>query len=75
MITIPAVRVAVAVHAGPYRELDLTYGAVGRYVLDRGLGAEGPIREHYLVAPDEAQDETALRTEVCWPITGLEPKE
>jgi effector-binding domain-containing protein len=60
------------VHAGPYRELDRTYGTLGRYVLDRGIGASGPIRERYLVSFDETQDEAGLRTEVCWPITDVE---
>jgi DNA-binding transcriptional MerR regulator len=54
-----AVAVAVMVHDGPFADLDQTYGALGTVVADRGVGAPGPIREHY-VADD--------RTEVCWPI-------
>jgi effector-binding domain-containing protein len=48
------------VHDGPFSELDQTYGALGTVVAERGIGADGPIREHY-PSPD--------RTEVCWPIT------
>jgi DNA-binding transcriptional MerR regulator len=54
------VRFAVAVHAGSFSDLDRTYAALGAYVCERGIGAAGPIREHYL---------TADTTEVCWPIT------
>jgi hypothetical protein len=37
-------------------------------VLDRGIGAAGPIRELYLVSPGETSDENAFSTEICWPI-------
>jgi len=72
LTTVPAARLAVALHAGSYAELDLTYGVLGRHVLDRGIGAEGPIREYYLVSTGDTDDEDAIRTEVCWPITGPE---
>jgi DNA-binding transcriptional MerR regulator len=68
LTTVPAARVAVAMHAGSFADLDLTYGILGRHVLDLGIGVEGPIREYYLVSPGETGDENALRTEVCWPI-------
>jgi effector-binding domain-containing protein len=68
--TIPGAWVAVALHSGPFSELDLTYGALGRHVLDRGIGADGPIRELYLVSPGDTDDENAFSTEVCWPIIG-----
>ena len=59
-VEMPATTVAVLVHDGPFTELDQTYGALGTIVAERGIGAPGPIREHYL---------TAASTEVCWPIT------
>jgi DNA-binding transcriptional MerR regulator len=68
LTTIPATRMAVALHTGGYGDLDLTYGALGRHVLDHGIGAEGPIREYYLVSYGETDDDSGLRTEVCWPI-------
>ena len=68
LTVVPAARMAVAVHAGGYGDLDLTYGVLGRQVLDRGIGVEGSTREYYLVAPDGANEEHDLRTEVCWPI-------
>jgi DNA-binding transcriptional MerR regulator len=50
---------AVMLHTGPFADLDQTYGALGTIVAERGIGAPGPIREHYL------DDE---RAEVCWPV-------
>nr|WP_269330244.1 MerR family transcriptional regulator [Kineosporia babensis] len=60
---------AIAVHHGPYADIDRTYGALGEHVHDLGIAAEGPIRENYLISPADTQDPSALRTEVCWPIT------
>ena len=57
---VPAASLAVMVHEGPFAELDRTYGALGTVVATRGIGAGGPIREHYLA------DDLA---EVCWPVT------
>jgi DNA-binding transcriptional MerR regulator len=56
---LPGARVAVAVHRGAFEDLDETYGALGTFVVERSIGADGPIREHYL-------DDTT--TEVCWPV-------
>ncbi|MFC3993340.1 MerR family transcriptional regulator [Actinoplanes siamensis] len=67
---LPAQRLAVAVHAGPCGDLDRTYGALGRQVLGRGIGAPGPVRELYLVTSADTDDPDQLRTEVCWPVTG-----
>ncbi|MEU8820454.1 MerR family transcriptional regulator [Actinoplanes sp. NPDC048796] len=66
---LPAQRLAVAVHAGPCRDLDRTYAALGRQVLERGIGAAGPVRELYLVTSADTDDPSQLRTEVCWPVT------
>jgi DNA-binding transcriptional MerR regulator/effector-binding domain-containing protein len=65
---IPAAELAIAVHEGPFSELDRTYGALGTYVAERELGVEGPIREHYLVTYSDTEDESRHRTEVCWPV-------
>ncbi|MFI7599407.1 MerR family transcriptional regulator [Actinoplanes sp. NPDC049681] len=67
---LPAQRLAVAVHAGPCRDLDRTYGALGRQVLERDIGAAGPVRELYLVTSADTDDPSQLRTEVCWPVIG-----
>jgi DNA-binding transcriptional MerR regulator len=65
---LPAAELAIAVHEGPFSELDRTYGALGTYVAERELGVEGPIREHYLVTYSDTEDESKHRTEVCWPV-------
>ena len=59
VLDLAATTVAVLVHTGPFSELDQAYGALGTAVAERGIGAPGPIREHYL---DDAT------TEVCWPV-------
>src|SRR5436190_16560351 len=66
---VPATDVAVALHRGPFSDLDQTYGALGTWVAERSVGAEGPIRERYLPRgdPDNLLDHD---TEVCWPLTG-----
>jgi DNA-binding transcriptional MerR regulator/effector-binding domain-containing protein len=70
LITVPGGTHAVALHAGGFDELDITYGRLGHYVLDREIGADGPIREIYLVTPVDTADPAHLRTEVCWPVRG-----
>jgi DNA-binding transcriptional MerR regulator len=65
---------AVAVHEGPLRDADRTYGPLGTHVAERSIGVEGPIREHYLVTDDDTADETQLRTEICWPVFRIEPR-
>jgi DNA-binding transcriptional MerR regulator/effector-binding domain-containing protein len=62
-VDIPAADLAVTVHRGPFADVDRAYGALGTFVAEHMLGADGPIREHYLEGdPDPA-------TEVCWPIS------
>ena len=67
-LRIPAITAAVALHDGPFGDLDRTYGALGTWVLDRAAGADGPIREYYLPTGDP-DDLLAHTTEVCWPVT------
>jgi effector-binding domain-containing protein len=58
---IPGGDLAVMVPAGPFDDIDRTYGALGTVVAERGIAAPGPIREHYLADG---------RAEVCWPVVG-----
>jgi DNA-binding transcriptional MerR regulator len=67
-LEIPPADVAVLVHCGAFSDLDQAYGALGTFVAERVLAADGPIREHYLVTEDDTDDPAAYRTEVCWPI-------
>ena len=66
-LRVPPITAAVAVHDGPFGDLDRTYGALGTWVLERAAGADGPIREYYLPTGDP-DDLLAHTTEVCWPI-------
>ena len=67
---LPGGPAAVAVHRGPFGELDRTYTALGSFVAERGLSSptRTAIRENYLVSPHETDDEHGLVTEVCWPV-------
>jgi effector-binding domain-containing protein len=69
LVEIPGADLAVLLHQGPFADLDRTYASLGTIVAERGIGAPGPIREHYLVSAAETSDEREHRTEVCWPIT------
>lgn len=64
---------AAAIHRGSYVDLDRTYGALGAFVNELGLGADGPIREHYLQGPQDVTDRAELRTELLWPLSGVLP--
>lgn len=61
-------RFAVALHAGPHRDVDRTYAALGTYAGARGRDGTGPVRERYLDDPLDTPDATQWRTEVCWPL-------
>jgi hypothetical protein len=37
------------------------------------IGADGPIRENYLVTEFDTDDESRHVTEVCWPVSGIMP--
>lgn len=65
---VPAAELAVLLHEGSVRDLDQTFASLGKFVLERAIGVEGPIREYYLVTPFETDDEQRHRTEVAWPI-------
>jgi DNA-binding transcriptional MerR regulator/effector-binding domain-containing protein len=68
MREIPAAELAVAVHRGPFSELDQTYAEVGKYITAREIGVDGPIREYYVVSYFDTPDESRHVTEVCWPV-------
>jgi DNA-binding transcriptional MerR regulator len=67
MTTICAGLFAVAIHDGPDARIDETYAALGTYVAERGIGADGPVRERYLAGV--LGDPTPLITEILWPVT------
>lgn len=65
---LPGGRFAVAVHAGPHRDVDRTYAALGTYAGAQGRDGTGPVRERYLTDPLQNPDTAQWRTEVCWPL-------
>jgi DNA-binding transcriptional MerR regulator len=65
---IPESDLAITVHQGPFADIDRAYAALGTYVTERVLGADGPLREHYLVTPFDTADPNEFRTEVAWPV-------
>jgi DNA-binding transcriptional MerR regulator len=68
-VVVPEVELALTVHLGPHTsELDLAYGSLATYVTEHALGVEGPIREYYVIGPNETHDESRWRTEIGWPI-------
>jgi DNA-binding transcriptional MerR regulator len=67
-LEVPAVELATVVHSGPHAGVDRAYGALAAYVTEHALGVEGPIREYYLVGPQDSDDEETWRTQIGWPI-------
>jgi DNA-binding transcriptional MerR regulator len=67
-VVVPAAELAVIVHPGSPADLDRSYGALAAYVSSHALQVDGPIREYYTVGRQDTADESAWRTEVCWPV-------
>ncbi len=65
---LPQQRFAVAVHAGPFTDCDLTYGWLGSHVAEHDRALPDPIVERYLIGPDHTDDPNQFQTEICWPI-------
>jgi DNA-binding transcriptional MerR regulator len=67
MTEIPGGFFAVALHDGPDARIDETYAALGTYVAERGISADGPVRERYLAGV--LDDPAPQITEIAWPVT------
>jgi len=67
---VPARELAVAVHAGPHHDVDVTYGELGTWLVENALAVDGPVQETYLVGPREITDADAWRTEIARPVLG-----
>jgi DNA-binding transcriptional MerR regulator len=72
-VVVPAAELAVTVHPGSLADVDRAYGTLAAYVASHELRLDGPIREYYLVGRQDTADETAWRTEICWPIFSTGP--
>ncbi|MFI9644292.1 MerR family transcriptional regulator [Micromonospora sp. NPDC051925] len=73
IVELPAADLAVAVHAGPHDDIDVTYGRLGAWVVAHALGIDGPIQETYRVGPRDTADSDSWRTEIGWPTFRLAP--
>lgn len=67
-LVVPAVELATVVHAGSYRDFDLAYGALATHVARHAIAVDGPIREYFLVGPQDTRNEASWRTEIGWPV-------
>ncbi|MEU6392352.1 MerR family transcriptional regulator [Streptomyces sp. NPDC046939] len=65
--TVPGGPVAETVHVGPYAHLPLAYHALFAAVHERGLRPLAPVREAYLVGPEQAPREE-LTTRLIVPV-------
>ena len=72
-VTLAAVELAVATHAGGHGDIDVTYGELGAWVVGNALAVAGPVRETYLVGPRDTADPAAWRTEIGWPVFRVAP--
>ncbi|WP_380165571.1 MerR family transcriptional regulator [Jannaschia sp. R86511] len=70
-VTLPAVELAVTTHRGEHDDIDVSYGRLGAWVVANALAVAGPVRETYLVGPDDTAEKSAWRTEIGWPVFRL----
>ncbi|MGW5517604.1 MerR family transcriptional regulator [Nocardia africana] len=68
---LPETTLAITVHSGSHAGIDITYGRLGRWVVEHGLAIAGPVHETYLVGPRDTTDSTRWRTQIGWPIRPL----
>ncbi|MBO0679041.1 MerR family transcriptional regulator [Mycolicibacterium sp. S2-37] len=73
VIELPQADIAVAVHAGPHDDIDVTYGRLGSWVVSHALAVDGPIHETYRVGPRDTVDPARWRTEIGWPVFPVAP--
>ncbi|WP_394615289.1 MerR family transcriptional regulator [Lentzea sp. JNUCC 0626] len=67
-VVLPAVELAVTTHVGEHDSVEVTYGALGTWVVENAMSVAGPVREVYLAGPRDSSDPAAWRTEIGWPV-------
>jgi DNA-binding transcriptional MerR regulator len=72
---LPASEVAVVTHTGSYDDLGDIYRNLGTWVATQGEASDLPVRELYLVGPDDTDDPGEMQTEICWPLRSNSPTE
>jgi DNA-binding transcriptional MerR regulator len=63
---LPAGRLAVVLHAGPYDGVVAAHGLLGEWAATQGVEPDGSLQEIYLVGPHHTPTTAAWRTEVGW---------
>lgn len=66
-VTLQPVELATTVHRDSHDDIDVTYGRLGRWVVEHALAVDGPIHETYVVGPRDDPAPAAWRTEIGWP--------
>ena len=72
-IVVPAAELAVVTHHGSLDDADITYGALGSYVMRHELSVDGPLREFYLRSAQDVDDPGEWQTQIGWPIFRADP--
>jgi len=67
-VTLPGGPVLVAMHGGPYDQLQDTYEAMERWMEANGTRPGGAPWESYITDPADHPDPADWRTEVYWPL-------
>jgi DNA-binding transcriptional MerR regulator len=73
-VVLPKVELATTVHHGSHDDITVTYGRLGRWVVEHALMVDGPIYESYFVGPRDDPRPERWRTEIGWPIFRLAPQ-
>lgn len=66
---LPAGKVAVATHIGPYDTLEKTYSKVDHWIKKHHLKPAGMMWEYYFNGPNSEPDPSKWRTDIYWPVT------
>ncbi len=73
VVELPAVELAVTVHAGSHDDIGVTYGRLGAWVAGHALAVAGPVHETYRIGPRDTAEPGEWRTEIGWPVFRLAP--
>jgi effector-binding domain-containing protein len=65
---LPAGRVVLGTHVGPYDQLERTYGELMTWVMLEGLTLAEGMWEQYVSDPDAEPDPATWRTLIVWPL-------
>ncbi len=67
-LELPAVKVATALHIGPYESIGPVYEAIQKYIDREGMKVTGAVWEEYLTDPNAEPDPNKYKTQVYYPV-------